>query len=102
MRTLLCRKLFGVSLFCASLLGGLSGCYQVNEPVCAYACGVDQSCPRSYECRADRYCHRKGSTAACEYSDASVVMEDASIVDMSMPDQNQSFDLPPADGSAHD
>ena len=99
MRALLAFSLFGVSV--------LSGCYQVDEPVCAYACAVGselgaQACPADYECRADRYCHRKGSTAACEYSDASVV------VDMSMPDQSQSIDpgdlgdLGSVDGASHD
>ena len=99
------RVLIALSLLGSSLLGG---CYQVDEPVCAYACaaGSDpgaQACPTHYECRADRYCHKKGSTAACEYSDASVGPADASVVvDMSMPDQNQSIDLTLVDGASND
>lgn len=95
--------------FSLTLLGG---CYQVDEPVCAYACGASSggasSCPRSYECRADNYCHKVGSTAACEYSDASVVDQSGAVTqDFSSPsdgDQNGqdgSTDLGSSDAS-HD
>ena len=69
-------------LVCSLALVG--GCYQVDEPVCAYACGQGpggnaQRCPGGYECRADDYCHKVGSTAACQYSDASVVDQSGAV-----------------------
>ncbi|MEO6955056.1 MAG: hypothetical protein ABI321_24865 [Polyangia bacterium] len=92
-------------MFLLSLLGAsLGGCYQVDEPVCAYACGVGsdgggKSCPRNYECRGDNYCHKVGTTAACEYSDASVIDQAVVSADFSSIDQD-SADLSLSDASS--
>jgi len=72
----------------AFLIGGvgvLSGCFAPDEPACAFACGSGEMCPDNYLCQADGYCHKKGSTVACNYPDAAV--KDASVPDLrSLPD----------------
>jgi hypothetical protein len=77
-----------------------SACFNPDEPVCAFVCGTGGKCPDNYECRADNYCHRKGTTEACPgYSDASVPdigMPDLSMLDLSMPDMSV---MPPQDGA---
>jgi hypothetical protein len=52
---------------------GLAGCFSPDKPTCSYACAdVEPKCPDDYECRTDGYCHLKGSTTACLFSDAAV------------------------------
>jgi len=63
----------------------LPACFHVDEPVCAYACGPTGDCPHDYECRSDNYCHKIGSVAACEFSDAAVMPDEAVPSDMSEP-----------------
>ncbi len=48
---------------------GLSRCFSPELPACAYRCNTaEPSCPDEYECRADRYCHLRGSTESCPYT----------------------------------
>jgi hypothetical protein len=57
-----------VGLALAALAGGaiVAGCFSPDKPDCAFACAQgSHSCPDGYECRADFYCHRIGSTGAC-------------------------------------
>jgi hypothetical protein len=61
------RLVASAALALASL--ALSGCFNVDEPVCSYACAeVEPKCPEDYECRSDGYCHKKGTTGACSFS----------------------------------
>jgi hypothetical protein len=54
----------------------LAGCFNVDQPICSYACAdTDPRCPEDYECRSDGYCHLIGSTEACAYSDAALSMD---------------------------
>ena len=90
---------------CVGLLF-LAGCFNFDEPDCSYACTPStpsntgkpaQACPDSYECRADGYCHKQGSTAACGFSDAAV-SDQSAVVDLS-----PAADLVSnADSSSHD
>jgi hypothetical protein len=46
----------------------LPRCFTADLPTCAYICGpTEPRCPDEYECRADCYCHLKGSTEACGF-----------------------------------
>lgn len=61
-------------------LAPLPGCFQVDQPICSYKCGTgtgsaEPACPEDYECRSDGYCHLTGTTEACTFSDASVVID---------------------------
>lgn len=74
---------------------GLVRCFNPDLPACAYICNTaEPRCPDEYECRADGYCHLRGSTEACSYS-----MDLAPAVDMLVaPDQSVPPDLTtPAD-----
>lgn len=74
---------------------GLVRCFSPDLPACAYICNTaEPRCPDEYECRADSYCHLRGSTEACSYS-----MDLAPAVDMLVaPDQSVPPDLAtPAD-----
>ncbi|HJZ84722.1 MAG TPA: hypothetical protein VKN99_06095 [Polyangia bacterium] len=43
-----------------------AGCFNPEEPVCEFACAqAPNQCPSGYECRADHYCHRVGTTGPC-------------------------------------
>jgi len=63
-------------------LFALPACFHVDEPVCAYSCGPSGDCPHDYECRADNFCHKIGSVAACEFSDAATAPDQSVAVDM--------------------
>ena len=66
------RRLFSIALLALAC----GGCFDVDKPVCSYVCAdVDPKCPEDYECRADGYCHKVGSTAACAFSDAAVPID---------------------------
>ena len=53
-----------------------AGCFSPDKPTCSYACAdVEPKCPDDYECRTDGYCHLKGSTTACFFSDAAVPLD---------------------------
>jgi hypothetical protein len=56
------------ALLFVMLLAG--GCFDVQEPPCAYACGPNGECPDDYSCGTDNYCHLHG-TGICSFSDAS-------------------------------
>jgi len=86
----------------------MASCFSPDEPVCAYACGDNGVCPDNYECRADNYCHKLGSTGICPYPDASVPPDllnvdlagldmsmpiDMAVPDMSMPDMSVQMDM---------
>lgn len=61
------------ALLVAALALGFCGCFNVDKPVCSYACATsDPKCPEDYECRTDGYCHRIGTTDACLFSDAAM------------------------------
>jgi hypothetical protein len=49
-----------------------SGCFNVDEPLCSFACGPMGECPDDYKCGPDNYCHLHGNTQPCGFSDASV------------------------------
>jgi len=54
----------------------LVGCFDYDEPTCSFLCGAtggDDACPDDYECRADGYCHKQGTTDVCPFSDAALV-----------------------------
>jgi hypothetical protein len=70
-----------------------SGCFDVEEPPCAFACGPARTCPDNYECRSDGYCHRKGSTEACMFSDAAAAPDQSAAVDFAVP-PDQSMTIP--------
>ena len=62
----------GWLLFSASAALGaalaLTRCFSPELPTCAYICNTaEPRCPDEYECRADCYCHLKGSTEACGF-----------------------------------
>ena len=66
------RRLFSIALLALAC----GGCFNPDEPVCSYQCAaVEPRCPDDYECRADGYCHKKGTTAACSFP----------AIDMSVP-----------------
>jgi hypothetical protein len=82
----LATLLLGGGLLSGLLL--LSRCFSPSLPACAYRCyqndlGAAQ-CPGEYECRSDGYCHLRGNSEACSYSQ----------------DQGTSFTLP--DLASHD
>ena len=68
----------------------LAGCFNFDEPICAYACSpstsgsAGTSCPDDYECRADGYCHKQGTTEACSFSDAAITPDLSANQDMTM------------------
>lgn len=70
-----------------------SGCFNVDKPTCSYVCSdTAPACPDDYECRADGYCHLKGTTEACAFSDAAVPLD----MSMSLPaDMSPGNDLTP-------
>jgi hypothetical protein len=46
----------------------LARCFSPQLPTCAYICNkTEPRCPDEYECRADCYCHLKGSTEGCGF-----------------------------------
>ena len=53
------------------LLALVSGCFNIETPPCAYACGPQGQCPDEYVCGSDNYCHHNG-TGVCLYPDAAV------------------------------
>lgn len=93
-------------MLCAAVVLALAvrGCYTPDQPVCNYRCDTSADnnghCPWDYECRADGYCHLKGSTGMCPFS-----MPDMSAVpDMSMappPDMATSPDTAAPPDLAH-
>jgi len=80
-------------LFMAAL--AFSGCFDVDEPLCSYACGDNGLCPDDYQCLPDGYCHLHGTPGSCGFSDASA--PDSSVpdlgADLSSNDQAASMDL---------
>jgi hypothetical protein len=48
----------------------LAGCFNIEDRVCAYACGPNKACPDDYQCMPDGYCHLHGNRDPCGYSDA--------------------------------
>jgi hypothetical protein len=78
-----------VKAFALSLTLAAAGCFNPDEPPCAYACGPNGECPDDYTCGNDNYCHLHG-TGICSFSDASLVPPDLSVpenqVDASQPD----------------
>jgi hypothetical protein len=62
-------------LFVVAAVLGLGGCFNYSEPICSFSCGTGADadlCPGNYECRSDGYCHKKGTTESCGFSDAAV------------------------------
>ena len=44
-------------------------CFTPELPACAYRCATaEPRCPEEYECRSDEYCHLKGTTDTCPYT----------------------------------
>lgn len=73
-------------LFALALLSG--ACFDPDEPPCTFACGENGACPDNYECQADGYCHLKGHTGPCNYSDAAVAPADLSVPDLAEDDMS--------------
>jgi hypothetical protein len=73
MRAILCVLAFMVALggLCA-----LPGCFEPDQPPCAYACGDNGLCPTDYQCLPDGYCHLHGQPGSCLYPDASAALTD--------------------------
>jgi hypothetical protein len=65
-------RLLVPALLGAVLCGGLlflTRCFSPTLPACSYICNsAEPKCPDEYECRADGYCHLRGSTESCPYS----------------------------------
>ena len=73
------------------------GCFDVDEPLCTFACGDNGLCPDNYMCLPDGYCHLHGTAGSCGYPDAAMFLPDLSgSADMS------SDDGPPAAADASD
>lgn len=64
-------RLASLALLCAAalLLVVGRGCYTPDQPNCTYRCTAENAshCPADYECRADGYCHKKGTEGMCAY-----------------------------------
>jgi Bacterial Ig-like domain len=52
----------------------LASCYDVPKPACGFRCGSDGTCPSSYACATDGYCHAEGSgpSLTCPLVDAGI------------------------------
>ena len=63
-----------LGLVSLGLLGFLSAitltrCFAPELPACSYRCAKSEpSCPDEYECRTDGYCHLKGNSEACPFT----------------------------------
>lgn len=68
------RLAFAGFVALASVLGQVTGCYDVPSPACGFACGPGDACPDGYRCAGDRYCHRNDAPAdlACGQPDAAL------------------------------
>ena len=70
-------------------LVGFAGCFEPEEPLCAFQCGDNNLCPDDYMCLADGYCHLHGMPGDCMFPDASVPATDGgdmnATVDMTQP-----------------
>lgn len=91
----------------------LGGCFDPDEPPCAFSCGDNGACPTDYMCLSDGFCHLHGKPGACGFPDAAqpgtdmhVGMDlmtpedggtDAQAPDLSMPDLQAPADLSTAD-----
>jgi hypothetical protein len=83
------RYLFALSL-------AFAGCFNPDEPDCAFVCGPQGKCPENYTCQPDNYCHKVGTTGPCVgFTDASV--PDIGMPDLSMPDMSLMDDAGPPD-----
>jgi|GEM_PF-3467617 len=58
-----------------TLAMALSACFSPDQPLCTFTCGENGACPDDYECRADNFCHLKGSVGECPYPDAAVSIQ---------------------------
>lgn len=77
-RFLLATLVFGFGL-------GFGGCFNPDKPTCSFVCaGAAPLCPDDYECRSDNYCHLKGTTDSCGFSDAAVAPQDLSATPSDM------------------
>jgi hypothetical protein len=82
------RRWLSATLVLLGLLAGLglSQCYAPSYADCAFRCGSTAPlCPDEYQCQADGYCHRPGSTTKCaialDLATASDLGADAAVVD---------------------
>lgn len=63
-----------LGLVTLGLIGGLSAltltrCFSPELPACSYRCNASEPrCPDEYECRTDGYCHLKGNSEACPFT----------------------------------
>jgi len=77
----------------------IAGCFNPDQPVCAFSCGPDNLCPDGYQCQADGFCHKAGHTGACPlFTDAAVPDLGSDDLNMSMPDLIMSTDGDVGDG----
>jgi hypothetical protein len=60
----------------------VAGCFNPSQPPCSFACGDNGSCPDDYMCLSDGYCHFKGMSGECGYSDAAVVTDGGAPPDL--------------------
>jgi hypothetical protein len=64
-------------LLLALALVSFAGCFDPEEPLCAFACGDNNLCPDDYQCLPDGYCHLHGQAGECTFPDASANFSDA-------------------------
>jgi Cys-rich repeat protein len=62
------------------------GCFQPDQPPCAFSCGDNNVCPTGYSCLDDGYCHRAGHTGSCGFTDLSANVSDLSGLDLAPED----------------
>jgi hypothetical protein len=80
----------------------LAGCFDVQTPTCAFACGPNGECPDDYKCQPDGYCHFKDRlNVPCNFSDAAIAPDlSASLSqssdggDLSMAPENMDLAVP--------
>jgi hypothetical protein len=70
-------------------LVSFAGCFEPDEPLCAFSCGDNGLCPDDYMCLADGYCHLHGDPTACVFPDAAVPVSDG----------GEDMTMAPADGA---
>jgi hypothetical protein len=49
----------------AALAAPLAGCFNPQQPPCAFSCGPADECPEAYVCGDDHFCHRADGVGRC-------------------------------------
>ena len=56
------RALF---LIAAALAAIVASCFSPDQPACAFSCATTHTCPTSYVCAPDGFCHRADAQGLC-------------------------------------